>query len=60
MKDWRNFETDNIRIKSVLSIFLKQNKIYYEVSECFDGWHFEILCDDSECENVNSFLDCIF
>lgn len=60
MKTWRNFETMNPTIKHELILWLKKNDIYYEVSECFDGWHFEILCDNMECEDINRFLDALY
>lgn len=60
MKKWRNFETMNPTIKHELILWLKKNDVYYEVSECFDGWHFEILCDDMKCEDVNRFLDELY
>ena len=60
MKTWRNFETMNPTIKHELILCLKKNDIYYEVSECFDGWHFEILCDNMECEDINRFLDSLY
>ena len=60
MKIFRNFETMNPAIKHELILWLKRTDIYYEVSECFDGWHVEILCDDMECEDVNRFLDELY
>lgn len=60
MKIWRNFETTNPNVKDEVRKYLRQNHIYNEVSECFDGWHFEILCDDIECENANRFLDSLY
>lgn len=60
MKTWKNFETMNPTIKHELILWLKKNNIYYEVSGCFDGWHFEILCDDMECEDINRFLDSLY
>ena len=60
MKTWRSFETMNPTIKRELILWLKKNDIYYEVSECFDGWHFEILCDSMECEDINRFLDSLY
>ena len=60
MKKWRNFETMNPTIKHELILWLKRNDVYYEVSECFEEWHFEILCDDMECEDVNRFLDELY
>ena len=60
MKQWKNFETDDIYIKEELRVWLKRHKIYTEISECYDGWHFEILCNDIECENANRFLDTLY
>lgn len=60
MKQWKNFETDDIYIKEELRVWLKRHKIYAEISECYDGWHFEILCDDIECESANRFLDTLY
>ena len=60
MKIFRNFETMNPTIKHELILWLKRNDVYYEVSECFDGWHFEILCDNMVCEDVNRFLDELY
>lgn len=60
MKKWYNYETMNPNVKDEVRRYLKQNHIYYELSECFDGWHFEIYLDENEVENINSFLDLIY
>lgn len=60
MKTWRNFETNNPNVKEYLRVWLKLNEIRFEISECFDGWHFEILCDNMECEDINRFLDSLY
>lgn len=60
MKTWRNFETNNPNIKEYLRVWLKLNEIRFEISACFDGWHFEIYLNENEVENVNSFLDSIY
>lgn len=60
MKTWRNFETNNPNVKEYLRVWLKLNEIRFEISECFDGWHFEIYLNENEVENVNSFLDSIY
>lgn len=56
---WYNFETDNPIIKDELRKYFHDNNIVYELSACFDGWHFEIFTDENGCENINSFLDLI-
>ena len=60
MKKWYNYETENPIIKDKLRRYFHENKIKYELSACFDGWHFEIYLDENEVENVNSFLDSIY
>ena len=60
MKKWYSYETMNPNVKDEVRRYLRQNHIYYELSECFDGWHFEILCDNMECEDANRFLDELY
>ena len=60
MKKWYNYETENPIIKDELRRYFHENKIKYELSACFDGWHFEIWLNENETENVNSFLDSIY
>lgn len=57
MKRFYNFETMFGSLKDALGAFLKTQGIYYEVSGCFDGWHFEIKADEAEVEMVNRWLD---
>lgn len=57
MKKWFNFETENPSVKDNLRMYLKCNDIKYELSECFDGWHFEIFVDENRVEDINEFLD---
>lgn len=58
-KKFYNFETRFRTLKDELRSFLKDNGIYYELSECFGGWHFEIKLSSDEVEIVNNFLDSI-
>lgn len=60
MKKWYSYDTDNPIVKDELRRYLKDNNIYYELSECFEGWHFEIKLSESEAEKVTWFLDSIF
>lgn len=59
MKKYYNFETTVQKLKDELTVFLKQNNIYYEVSSLYPscGWHFEVLCDEKELQLVNNWLD---
>lgn len=57
MKKWFNFETENPSVKNNLRKYLKCNNIKYELSSCFDGWHFEIFVDENRVEDINEFLD---
>ena len=60
MEKWYNYETIENPIVDKLRRYFHENKIKYELSACFNGWHFEIYLDESEVENVNSFLDSIY
>lgn len=59
-KKWFNFETKNKTVRDGLKQFLKENNIYYEVSACYDGVHFEIKCSDEQADTINRFLDSIY
>lgn len=56
---WYSFEVYFETIKDELRKYLKENNIYYELSGCFDGWHFEIKMSDEQMKNVNEFLNSI-
>ena len=56
MKKWYSYETMNPDVKDEVRRYLKQNHIYYELSECFDGWHFEIELEEEDFETVDWFL----
>ena len=60
MEKQYNYETIENPIVDKLRRYFHENKIKYELSACFDGWHFEIYLDENEVENVNSFLDSIY
>ena len=42
-----------------LKVFLKQNKIYFEPSACYNLIHFEIKMNEEEAEKVNGFLETL-
>ena len=56
MKKWYSYETMNPNVKDEVRRYLKQNHIYYELSECFDGWYFEIELEEENFETVDWFL----
>lgn len=56
-RKYYSFETMFRSLKDELSQFLKESGIYYELSGCFAGWHFEVLCNPSEVEYINNWLD---
>lgn len=59
MRKYYHFETKFRTVKEGLTQFLKENCIYYELSQLnpFCGWHFEIFCNDSEANQVNKWID---
>lgn len=52
-----SFETMFKSLKDELRAFLKTENIYYELSGCFSGWHFEIKASPDEVEKINAWLD---
>lgn len=56
MKKWYNYDTYNINVRDAVRKYLHENHIYYELSECFDGWHFEIELEEKDFETVDWFL----
>ena len=54
-----NYETLFKSLKDSLREYLQKNHIYYELSECFNGWHFEVKLTESQLEKANAFLDSI-
>lgn len=59
MKKFYGYDTDNPIVKDELRKYFKSNNIYYELSDCFDGWHFEIKLSEKEAEKVTWFLESI-
>ena len=57
MKKYRSFETMFRSLKDELCTFLKESGIYYELSGCYSGWHFEVLCNEDEAGKINAWLD---
>ena len=45
--------------KMKLIEYLKDWGIYFEPSACYDGYHFEILCNEIEYENIILFYNSI-
>ena len=50
------FTTYDETVKDEMRKYLKENNIYYELSSCYDGWHFEIKMLEEQMKNVNDFL----
>ena len=46
----------NTEKAEALKVFLKENQIYFEPSQCYNLIHFEIKADEKEAEKVNKFL----
>lgn len=54
---WYNYETLSRKDADLLSMYLKTQKIKYERSACYDGYHFEIYVDNNTLQSVNAWLD---
>lgn len=59
MAKWYNYETTIQHERDALRGYLKSNGIYYELSSCFDGWHFEVKATEEQLNAINAFLRCI-
>lgn len=53
---WKNVEVSKHEAEQ-LGVFLYDNEIKSESSECYDKIHFEICVNEYEEEAVNEFLD---
>lgn len=58
MKTFYNVELDKADAEK-LKVFLKENGIYFEPSECYNLIHFEVKADETELEKVNAFLETL-
>ena len=54
-----SYETAEATRRDALRVFLKQAGIVYELSGCFDAFHFEILATPEQLERINAFLDTL-
>ena len=57
-KKYRSTEV-TVNEAEALRIFLKENEIDYEPSQCGDLIHFELLVTDEETEIINDFIDTL-
>ena len=56
MNKWISRETSNVEVKDAFRRYLRNNNIYYELSDCFDGWRFEIKIENADdLEDVEWF-----
>ena len=56
MKKWYNYETCFTNEAEKMREFLINEGIKFELSGCFNGYHFEILCNCDEFNRVNNWL----
>ena len=54
-----NFHTMIKSIKDLLSDYLKNNNIYYELSGTNKDWYFVILADSAGAAAINKYIDTI-
>ncbi len=54
-----SYETALVTHRDALRYFLKKNSICYELSGCFDAFHFEILATPEQAGRINAFLDIL-
>lgn len=56
MKKWLNVTISNEDDKENLRKFLFSLDLYFEVSGCFDSWHFEIKATEPEKKAINEYM----
>ena len=56
MKKWYNIELWWISTRDALRAFLHDIGVYYELSACDTGYHFEILATSADAEKINAFI----
>ena len=54
-----SYETAEAPRRDALRVFLKKNGFIYELSGCFDAFHFEIKATPEQLESINAFLDTL-
>ena len=54
-----SYETPETTRRDALRVYLKQNRIIYELSGCFNAYHFEIKATPEQLERINAFLDTL-
>lgn len=59
MKQYYNFETLFTSLRDELRAYLKRHNIYYELSACGPGYHFEILATEPQANAINNFIDSV-
>jgi hypothetical protein len=56
MKKWYNYETCFTSEAEKMRDFLITEGIKFELSGCYNAYHFEILCSRDEFNRVNDWL----
>jgi len=56
-RSFHSYVTRDINRRDNLRRFLKGMGVYYELSDCFTAYHFEILADPEQVDIINAFLD---
>ena len=58
MKKYYHVEL-NQQEAELFKVFLKENNIYFEPSNCYNLVHFAVKCNLEEVKKVNDFLDTL-
>ena len=54
-----SYETNQATHRDAMRCYLKTNKIVYELSGCFDAYHFEILATPEQLDQINAYIDTL-
>lgn len=55
--NWYHIYISDKKVRDCLRTILKEFHVYHEISECGDGWHFEVKCDEKQAQSINAKLD---
>lgn len=64
MKKWYHCYTESRLVRNVLRWYLHENGFAqrgdYALSECGDGWHFDIYATILEAQKIGQLLDVLY
>lgn len=57
MSRWYNIYIPIKNVKEALRLYLHEIGVYFEISGCGDGWHFEVRANMEEVALINNYIN---